>query len=625
MKRFLLILTILALLLTGCGGEPDNTETTIAIPETTVPETTEAPGLYDPDFRLEGESFDALRLYPLGRGTCSGMAYMGEDLLLFFTGDSTTLSLVTGEKLSAVAEADLDCLIFPGEAGTVVKEDGVVYYDSIDNALVTLDGLLQEVSRVQLPDDLEDMPAISPDGNTVYYGAEGEIRALDLQSGISRLLREQPAQRMTMYGLYCGGTVLEAYVETAEEPGQTMYFSTVNGEILHSGSTVYLLNTLSDRYYAECGTEKGLERLFGRTGDQVQVLEPADDAGWTAWLPERHGAVCCALTDGRWVLDHYDLNTGLRTASLSLPDTGTVCSITEDPFSGDVWFLYHDDGVSQPVLCRWDPEKSAVSDDEVYTGRRYTAEDPDAEGLEACRQEARRVGEKYGVEIRLWTDALETAPWDYTLEAEYRVRSVKKALETLDAAMARFPENFFRTAAANSDSGSICIGLVGGIYGDNAQGTLSSAEGVQYWIGNDPYICLVTGDALEQNFYHELCHVLESRVISETVLYDEWEDLNPRGFAYDYDYVKNLERTDSTYLEGEDRAFIDFYSMSYPKEDRARLMEYAMKADQADVFAADRMQRKLRRLCQGIREAFGLEEYPEILPWEQYLEKPLVP
>jgi hypothetical protein len=37
------------------------------------------------------------------------------------------------------------------------------------------------------------------------------------------------------------------------------------------------------------------------------------------------------------------------------------------------------------------------------------------------------------------------------------------------------------------------------------------------------------------------------------------------------------------------------------------------------------MQNKLRTLCQGIREAFKLQDYPEPFLWEQYLHEPLTP
>ena len=63
--------------------------------------------------------------------------------------------------------------------------------------------------------------------------------------------------------------------------------------------------------------------------------------------------------------------------------------------------------------------------------------------------------------------------------------------------------------------------------------------------------------------------------------------------------------------------------MSYPKEDRARIMEYAMRAGNESCFESETMQKKLRQLCLGIRKAFDLETSSESFFWEQYLKQPL--
>ena len=65
------------------------------------------------------------------------------------------------------------------------------------------------------------------------------------------------------------------------------------------------------------------------------------------------------------------------------------------------------------------------------------------------------------------------------------------------------------------------------------------------------------------------------------------------------------------------------YSMSFPKEDRARIMEFAMTEGNAACFQSKTMQAKLKLLCQGIREAFGLRKSPETFLWEQYLNESL--
>ena len=65
--------------------------------------------------------------------------------------------------------------------------------------------------------------------------------------------------------------------------------------------------------------------------------------------------------------------------------------------------------------------------------------------------------------------------------------------------------------------------------------------------------------------------------------------------------------------------------MSFPKEDRARILEYAMTPGHEALFQATQMQAKLSQLCQGIREAYGLKKAEETFLWEQYLQTPLTP
>ena len=48
-----------------------------------------------------------------------------------------------------------------------------------------------------------------------------------------------------------------------------------------------------------------------------------------------------------------------------------------------------------------------------------------------------------------------------------------------------------------------------------------------------------------------------------------------------------------------------------------------MAAGKEPLFAASPLQYKLKMLCQGIREAFGLKKSPENFLWEQYLNQPM--
>ena len=627
MKRLILIVTLIALLLAGCGGDiQDTTGDTTLPPETTVPETTLDSGLYDPDSVLERASGGAVRVYPLD-GLHEGMLFMGEDILLFeayLTGD-TTVRLLTGENCRVKAEADLSGFVNANESGVGISvgENSLTYYDQQGNALVTLNDRLWEVGRVQLPEELVTIPLIGKGGTTAYYTVDGQLRVLDTQTGISRLLREQEGDTLIPSGLHCEGTVLEITVRNEGEKDQTLYLSAENGELVHEGEAQSLL-TREDRFYAGVVQFGQMEHAFGQIGGDTQSLMPVSDESWFAWLPERHAALSAYPNDDALVLDYYHLTEGRRTASVSLPDTTYLLAEAADPENGYVWLLCWDADSGDVLLLRWDPSLSPVEDETVYTGRYQTAKNPDLEGIENCRREAQRLTNKYGVRFLLWEDALELGDEECTLEAEYRVRQMSEALEILDKAMARFPAGFFKTAAEQSDYGAIHIGLVARIL-DAPEGGGSSVTGLQLWKESDPYILLVMSDSLEQDFYHEIFHVIENRIFGKTSYMDNWDTLNPSGFDYDYDYTTYRDRTDDTYLTGEDRAFVDYYAMTFPREDRARLMEYAMQDGMEEVFESSWMQTKLLRICRGIRESFDLEDYGKMLPWEQYLEKDLVP
>ena len=124
---------------------------------------------------------------------------------------------------------------------------------------------------------------------------------------------------------------------------------------------------------------------------------------------------------------------------------------------------------------------------------------------------------------------------------------------------------------------------------------------------------------MERNFYHELCRAMDTYVYAHTAQYDLWTTKNPEGYRYDGSYDVYETHEGSPYLEGENRAFIDAYSMTYAHEDRATVMEYAMLDGCEEYFQSEIMQHKLTVLCRAIRRAFGWRYYEGTFPWEQYL------
>ena len=618
MKRLVLILLVL-LLLCGCEKAPAQESDPTTLPTGEPTEPVRSHSLYAPGHSIEQVTGGAVRAYPLEGTNCTGIAAMGDKLVLFHMEDSTRITLLSGDELTVEKEIDLGCIVFPDEPTVKVSENGICYYDMDDHSLVYLDTGLNELRRVLMPEDMLYNMLISEDCSTVYYTTEDSLRAWDVETNISRLIRQQACEEMYAFSLLLNDSMIQCYITPIEGASYCQFISTEDGQEFYTHEALYGIHSTGDRYSADLGEEL----IFGKAGESTMVLEPVGD--YVEMIPVAKGekAVIISNEENIWILDCYDLLTGARIATLSMELS--LWSFAEGSDPNHTWFLAQADPASDVILCRWDMSAGDLKDPACYTDIRYTRDYPNIDGINACKEEAKRIGDLYGVEILLWNDVFTCSSPDYTFVEEYRVSIIEDALKALEAAMARYPEGFLATAAESTKSGTVRICLVELIQGDLEKGTLPDVAGLQYWLGTDAYIALSTYYPVEQNFHHEMFHVIDTHVHNSCVTYDEWDDLNPRGFEYDYDYVANLDRVDTTYLEGEYRAFIDFYSMSFPKEDRARLMEYAMLSSAEEYFNAPIMQDKLYQLCLGIRKAFNLRKYPEMLPWEQYLEKSLVP
>jgi len=613
MKRILPFFLCL-LLLCGCASD-FGTETTTPT-EATGPVATEPVGLYQPDSPLETATGGAVKCYPLGSTEISGILALDDTIVLFDSDTScTTLTALSGEELVPIATRELNCSIFPEDPCLRRWERGISFYDPVTMETVVLDKQLREVSRISAPEGLTGSPLLSYNRNTLYYCTETALRALDLESGISRVLKEMTYDYQDLFSLLLGDTVLVCTIADGSR-WQTLYISAETGAILEQRSDMLLAESSGNRYYAAVSDSTIVSQVFGSVDGQIRCLYPKEDAISNHFMPDAFGLLSLSSRENSSItLDYYDLDSCLRSASVTLSNSPMLWSFrsTDD---GCIWFLHHTED-SGTTLCRWDPVLSTTGDSTFYGGTYFTSDDPDAEGLASCEAYAREIGEKYGIEVLIYRDAVQVQPWDYDLEYEYLVPVIQRELELLDRNLSRYPDGFIRTLAQCFDGLSICI--VRSLTGTAESGSLDTADGIQFMYGYRAYIALAAPNNTEYALYHEMCHLIDTMVLNESGAYDRWDELNPKGFAYDYDYIANQSREGSTYLLDGNRAFIDTYSMSFPKEDRARIMEYAMTEGNEHYFQSTTMQAKLKLLCEGIREAFGLRKSPETFLWEQYL------
>ena len=619
MKR-ILWLALLAVLLCGCTEAPR--EETTALPETSqaATEPTEPEGIYVPYSDLEIQTDGAVR-YFLPEADCYGIRMMGNDVLVFSGGEKTTLTRYAGQQLYAVASIQLDCRIDPEETSFQIGSNGITYYDPGSREVVFLDNDLKEVRRLGMSDDMVGKPILSANRMQVYYCTAEAVRVYDTTTGLDKLLKTISYPQQSAEDLLLNDTVLRCSLVDEHGEAYSIFLSVQTGQMVSQILSDIEVSTYGSIFYAK--SPEGIQQLliFGREGEDPQTLTPADPFARSWFLESSHGLVTATVTEDAARLDHYDLSSGQRTASVELPGGIEPEYVEVQPDTGHVILMAYDPMASAPVILCWDKDALPVLvDNLIYTGPRYTAEDPDVVGLDACAIRAQEMEEAYGVNILLVEDAVAQQPWDYTFELEYQSSVVRKQLDTLDAVLAQFPEGFF-----DKISRKVNICIVRSIRGSAESGSVALAQGIQFWDGYEPYVVLAAGDTLEGAFYHEIFHVLDSKILSETRAYYRWNNLNPEGFAYFDDYTSYLEADVSQYLRDEDRAFIDAYSLSFSREDRARIMEYACQAGNDHYFQSETMQNKLRTLCEGIRKAFGLEAYEESFLWEQYLNAPLTP
>lgn len=613
-------LLLTCLLLCGCVSEAS---AAAAVNPTTEPPSTTNQALHDDESAQEARSEGALRTYPLNLPNAYGLRAMGDNLLILSGNETTTLTLLTGDGLSVAATLHLDFYLNAGDPSLRISSGEVSYYDPQNRQTVVLDASLKAVSHIAAPGDLTGTPILSADRNTLYYCTSTAIRAWNLETGIRRCIKEIAYPEQSITGLCYNDTVLQCRVlDNGRE--RTLLLAVETGLLQYARDGEMTLCTNGSRYYASFPTGMTYALLFGEGEDTPQALTPADLTASGVFLEEQNAVVTVGTpSTGELKLDYYDLGTGQRRSTLTLVTDHQLLAVEDTPGS-NVYLLIHDETYGCETVYRWDVGTGSallIHDATDYTGTYYTAAAPDRSGITRCQTYAAEIGSKYGIEVLVWEEATAVEPWDYDFETEYLVPVIQRELELLDKRLAQYPEGILTATASHFTSLKIC--LVRQLTGTAESGSLDTATGLQFMNGTDAYVVIAAGEYAERALYHELFHAMETHILSESIAFDQWEALNPSGFAYDYDYRANAQRDSGVYLQNETRSFVDTYSMSFPKEDRARIMECAMLPGNQALFKSETMQAKLLKLCEGIREAYGLKKSEETFLWEQYLNKSL--
>lgn len=602
MKQIMLFLMAI-LLLTGCAVRPLPDETTEG--STAATQQTEPPELYVPNSTIEQLTGGAVRTYSLAMDNCIGLYTIGTNFLV--VGESELLVL-SGDKGKVTAKLQID------ENAPISVMDtaaiGIAYYLPNTRQVVILNPQLQSLAELQLPEDIVGTPLTSLARNEVYYSTGKEIRALHINTGISRLLRQQSTSTQVLLGAYFDGSVLSCQTVDDNNNAQVAYISSVTGQTLSYESGIFEMQTHGENYFIHRLDGSLQQSIFGtRNGAPQCFLAPqptGESLSGRAVLLAMNGVIDYVEAVDGLELAFYDLKIGKCTARVKLPGIYSPLNFCSD--DEYIWIMAEDGKEAGQTLFRWNVADTPVMDDTIHIGKLYTAEDPDVQGLAQCREQADALEKKYKITLTIWNDAVKNTG-SYKVTAEYHTEIISAMLNRMETALSRFPKNFLKNTV---DGKTIRIALVRSIEGGQPW--------VQFWKDGNCHIIISAAEDADRSLYQGVAYPIDSHVLGNSRDYDTWNQLNPEGFYYAYNYDVNEK---SEYLTGENQAFTDALAMSYPHEDRCRVFYHAMLENNADMFKSATMQEKLLRLCKGIREAYGLEKSTENYAWEQYLTKPL--
>jgi len=331
----------------------------------------------------------------------------------------------------------------------------------------------------------------------------------------------------------------------------------------------------------------------------------------------------------------YDLESGTQPHAM---DFYYVCSEEENILDCNAVYIPEAECVicymnaTKPRWLVWDltKESSKTGDSKDYLYNWQDPFRPDEQELEAMRERAGDIGDRYGVEIYIG-DEISACPSDiYEYKASNNIIKIEKGLDILEKALGKYPKGMLAQLESEENS-RLKIYLADDILPIDAS-AIDTSIGIQNTMDGITFLVLDVNSwmDLENTVYHEIFHAIENKLNMDGAAffdYEIWNRLNPQGFEYDYDYHVNEKNDDWAYVAGENETevyFIDLYAKSYPGEDRARIMEYAMMDDtdfRKTNIRYDGIREKLRYISEQIRKGFDTTGWPEKTVWEEVLEK----
>lgn len=513
-------------------------------------------------------------------------------------------------------------------------QDGhFVLKDIEKNTLYIYDRSLNVTKKLSVP-NVEGY--FSPDRSNYYFVDNNVLYRMDVATGsFGRMTLEYDLRFESLTGVHPDWNIVAArfYRSFYDESYGICVINCNTGKLMLLNEDAYHLWFSGSTFYAAMTNEQvyGVDICYGSLFDnnlqKVTANALGSDSVSYTMLPGSGIMILRTTADDNLTTTVYDLSQNGISSKLAQYDFSTSTLVPvylrqEQLILG----VYPQEDAFAPVVI--DPkvltyEKSLSVNKEVWPALvdkqailQYQNEVqgptlPDS--LSDLRQQADALEEKYGVQILMENQTLEL----FINHAEVQEDSVliANALNTLDQALALYPDGFLRQFQNGIGEGGLYFCLTGKI-----QGSLNPVGKTLKTKNRYELLLDISSDDLDKTVHHELWHAIEMKLSTDSFDHPKWHSLNPKEGAY-YGYYDSgyQSLTQWTYAESGNKCyFVDAYARINPREDRARIMENVMATDASDLLQSTVIRKKLEIMSKTIREQFDTTGW-QTPYWEQYL------
>ncbi|MBP3313301.1 MAG: hypothetical protein J6K84_01425 [Oscillospiraceae bacterium] len=605
-KRLFLCLVLALTILTACK-KPTPT------PEPPAPP---APTILDEKTLVDGALY-ALEHVPMHDGVQQQMALLGEHLLVYGVQFSENGSARNHIALLDTATGQVvNGMTTPNTTQVQVLQKGLALLEHYRGKVTILNENLEETSTWQL-DFTDGLLALSPDGNTLYgVRPQDGLVVKNLKTGVSRTLL---TESKNLYGGEMTDTTLAlSYTDKVTQQHQNALLDLATGEILPVPFEGVFSSPQKVGDYWLC-------TVFGETG---KYFFGTENRPYALTLKEKYSTAFFLRDPDRILVKRY-MESGMEMTLYHLDGTFLSRIVVKGTPTNLLWwqngylFLATDENGGDHLFF-WDVGAPASGESLSFS----PAYEPPAKGSVVSQElydRAEALGEKYDVIISI-AEQIDDEYIDFSATQELDEALISKALDGVESVLSQFPKNFIPQLRYGTML-KLEIHLAGTVgrpdTAENVSGFDSFSGFTETRAAKIVVVLDITKTAtMAQTFCHEMVHVINAKLdfdasVRDDALYSEeaWQKLNPDTFQYANTYD---QMPMSYFTDGLDAYFIDLYSRTYAKEDRARMLEHAMVGN-SWIFSTPQRKAKLQYLCDCIRDCFDTTGWPEETFWEKAL------